>query len=86
MKNRYLFRKRISKRKFSDLLRVFALNITADRAAELVGVTHKTTAAVFRLLRLHMADLARTRCPFHGVIEADESYFGPARVRGGAGV
>jgi transposase-like protein len=85
LKNRYLFRGRISERKFRDLLRVFALDITADRAAELVGVNHKTAAALFRLLRLRMADLGRASCPFHGVVEVDESYFGPARVRGQRG-
>ena len=85
LKNRYLFRGRISERKFRDLLRVFALDITADRAAELVGVNHKTAAAIFQLLRLRMADLARASCPFQGVVEVDESYFGPARVRGQRG-
>jgi hypothetical protein len=39
-KNRYLFRGRISERKFRDLLRLFALDITADRAAELTGLHH----------------------------------------------
>ena len=34
-KNAYLFRGRISERKFRDFLRVFALDITADRAAAL---------------------------------------------------
>jgi transposase-like protein len=32
-----------------------------------------------------MADLARASCPFHGVVEVDESDFGPARVRGQRG-
>jgi transposase len=55
-KNRYLFRGRISKRKFRDILRLFALDITADRAADLVGVNHKTEASLFLLLRLRMAE------------------------------
>lgn len=81
-KNRYLFRGRISERKFRALLRCFALDVTADRAAALAHVNHKTAAAIFTLLRLRMAALAEADCPFRGVVEVDESYFGPARVRG----
>ncbi len=81
-KNRYLFRGRISERKFRDLLRLFALDLTADRAAELTGLNHNTTLALYRLLRQRMAELAQEGCPFRGQIEVDESYFGPARVRG----
>ena len=84
-KNRYLFRGRISERKFRDLLRLFALDITADRAAELTGLHHNTTLALYRLLRLRMAEMAREGCPFRGQVEIDESYFGPARVRGQRG-
>lgn len=84
-KNRYLFRGRISERKFRDLLRLFALDITADRVAVLTGLHHNTTLALFRLLRLRMAELAQEGCPFHGVVEVDESYFGPTRTRGHRG-
>lgn len=84
-KNAYLFRGRISERKFRDLLRLFALDITADRAAELTGLHHNTTLALYRLLRARMAELAQEGCPFRGVIEVDESYFGPTRTRGHRG-
>lgn len=84
-KNRYLFRGRISERKFRDLLRLFTLDITADRAAILTGLHHNTTLALYRLLRLRMADLAQADCPFRGQIEIDESYFGPTRQRGQTG-
>ena len=84
-KNRYLFRGRISERKFRDLLRLFALDITADRAAALTGLHHNSALAIFRLLRLRMAALAQADCPFHGVVEVDESYFGPTRTRGHKG-
>ena len=84
-KNAYLFRGRISERKFRDLVRLFALDITADRAAELTGLHHNTTLALYRLLRLRMADMARRDCPFRGEVEVDESYFGPTRQRGKPG-
>ena len=85
LKNRYLFRGRISERKFRDLLRLFALDITADRAAVLTGLNHKTTVAIYTLLRRRMAELAGEGCPFHGQVEIDESYFGPTRTRGHKG-
>ena len=84
-KNRYLFRGRISERKFRDLLRFFALDISADRAAELTGLHHNTTLALYRLLRIRMAEMAREGCPFRSQVEIDESDFGPARVRGQRG-
>ena len=84
-KNRYLFRGRITERKFRDLLRLFALDITADRAAVLTGLNHKTAAALYTLLRLRMAELAQIDCPFRGQVELDESYFGPARTHGHKG-
>jgi transposase len=84
-KNKYLFRGRISERKFRELLRVFAADITADRAAVLTGLNHKTAVDIYRLLRLRMAELAQADCPFRGVVEIDESYFGPTRTRGHKG-
>ena len=85
-KNRYLFRGRISERKFRDLLRLFALDITADRAAVLTGLHHNTALALYRLLRERMAELAQQDCPFRGQVELDESYFGPTRQRGKPGL
>ena len=84
-KNRYLFRGRISERKFRDLTRLFALDITSDRAADLTRLHHNTTLALYRLLRERMAELATQDCPFNGVVELDESYFGPSRQRGQRG-
>ena len=62
-KNRYLFRGRILQRKFRDLLRVFALDIMADWAVLLVGVNHKTAAAIFLLLRLRMGRIGAGKLP-----------------------
>ena len=85
-KNRYLFRGRISERKFRDLLRLFALDITADRAAALTGLHHNTVLSLYRLLRERMAEMAVADCPFRGQLELDESYFGPTRQRGRPGL
>ena len=58
-KNRWLFRERISKRTFCGLLRLFTVDIMADRAAGLTGLRHRTAAAVFPFPRVRMARLAR---------------------------
>ena len=84
-KNRSLFRGRISERKIRDLARLFAVDITADRAAELTVVNHKTAPAYFHLLLLRVAQLEREGCPFRGEVEVDESCFGPARAKGQPG-
>ena len=55
------------------------------RRIQLTGLHHNTTFALYRLLRLRMAEMAREGCPFRGQVEIDESYFGPARVRGQRG-
>lgn len=85
-KDRYLFRERISERKFRDRLHLFAPDITADRAAALTGLNHKTAASIHTRPRLPMAELAREGCSFRGQVELDESYFGPARQRGRPGL
>ena len=68
------------------MLRLFALDIAADRAASLTGLNHKTTAAPCRLPRLRMAELAQQGCPLRGQVELDKSYLGPARHRGRFGL
>jgi len=63
-KNAYLFRKRFSEREFRDLLRLFALDITAARAAVLTGLHRTTALALYRLLRGRRPELAqRNRIP-----------------------
>jgi hypothetical protein len=62
-KNACLFRRRMTMRKFRHLLRLFAVAITADRVATLIGLHHKTTIALFQLLRRRMAALAREKDP-----------------------
>jgi transposase len=62
-KNANLFRRKMTTRKFRDLLRLFAVAITADRAVIMTGLHHKTTVALFQLLRWRMAALAREKDP-----------------------
>jgi transposase len=84
-KNRYLFRARISEVRFRVVLRLFCADLTAETTADLARVNRKTALAIFTLLRQRMVVLAARDCPFHGIVEVDESYFGARRVRGQPG-
>lgn len=85
MKNRYRFRSRISEKKFREILKLFALDLEATKIAALTNLNRKTINRYLRLLRERIAEESEQQSPFGGVIELDESYFGPRRVRGKRG-
>ena len=84
-KNRYYRRSRISEKVFRRLLRAFALDLTATAAAELTGLGVRSVNAIYLKLRRRLAAHCEATSPFGGVVEVDESYFGPKRVRGKRG-
>lgn len=84
--NRYYRRSRIAEPKFRLLARHFALDLTASDAAQLSGLSHRSTITIFGKIRQRIADECERQSPFKdGHIEVDESYFGPHRVRGKRG-
>lgn len=84
--NRYYRRSRIAEPKFRLLARHFALDLTASDAAQLTGLSHRTTITIFGKIRQRIADECERQSPFKdGDVEVDESYFGPHRVRGKRG-
>ena len=84
-KNRYYRRAKIREAKFRQLLRLFALDLTASDAAQLCGLSVRSTNDIYQRIRLRLAQHCAARSPFAGELEADESYFGPRRVRGKRG-
>lgn len=84
-KNRYAFGARITTQKFREILRYFALDIEATKIAKLSGVNRNTVNRYLRLIRERIAEESERARPFSGEVEADESYFGPHRVRGKRG-
>lgn len=46
------------------------------------GISVRSVNAIFLRMRRRMAEVCELSSPFQGVVEADESYFGPRRVRG----
>ncbi len=84
--NPFYRRSRISAKKFRQLLRLFALDLTATDAAQLTGLTRKSVTTIFLKIRVRIAEECESASPLsHGEVEVDESYFGARRVRGKRG-
>ena len=73
------------KRKFRELIRYFALDLDAIRIAKLANLNRNSVNRYLLLIRLRLAEICEAESPFSGVVEVDESYFGPKRVRGKCG-
>ena len=84
--NPFYRRSRISAKKFRQLLRLFALDLTATDTAQLTGLTRKTVTMIFLKIRERIAQECERASPLSsGEVEVDESYFGARRVRGKRG-
>ena len=81
-KNRYFKRSKLSEAKVRQILRYFAMDLTATDCAGLSGVSVRSINAIYLRLRQRMAEQCEKISPLGGELEADESYFGPRRVRG----
>jgi transposase-like protein len=59
--------------------------LTANRTAQLTGLTHKTVNQIYLKIRVRLAQDCQRQSPFSGTVEVEESYFGAPRVRGKRG-
>jgi transposase-like protein len=85
IKNRYQKFSKISERKFREILKYFAHDFTASDTARLTAISVRSINTIFLKLRKRIAQECEKQTPFYGVIEIDESYFGPRRIRGKRG-
>ena len=85
MKNKYIYRVHISERKTRQLIRCFALDPTGTQTAELTGLNLNTVDRIFSKIRMRIFEKSQTVFNEQGEFEADESYFGPRRVKGKRG-
>ena len=81
-KNRYFRRSKLSEAKFRQIVRYFAMDLTATDCAQLSGVSVRSVNSIYLRMRARIAEYCEACSPFGGELEADESYFGPRRVRG----
>jgi len=82
LKNRYLYHSKIEEKKFRQILKPFALDLTASQSAEFINLNIKTINLLYRKFRERIKDLTNEISPIKSEYKTDESYFGPCRVRG----
>ena len=85
VKNKYQKFSKITEPKFRQLLRLFALDLTASDTAKLTGVSIRSVNNLYLKLRRRLADECGRQAPLYGIVELDESYFGAKRIRGKRG-
>ena len=84
--NRYYRSAKISERKTRQIIKFFALDLTADKTSQLTGLTRKSVNKIYLKIRHRIAEETERASPFsRAEIEVDESYFGARRVRGKRG-
>jgi len=88
MKNKYIYRSKISEAKFREILRLFLLDLTATQVAEITHVSRNSINVIFNKIRNRIFEISVDNFPIEPEkeeFEADESYFGPKRIRGKRG-
>ena len=83
--NRYYKYAKLSEVVFRRIVRCFVLDLTATQTARLTGISVRSINAIYLRLRRRMAHICESIAPLNGIIEVDESYFGPRRIRGKPG-
>lgn len=85
MKNKYIIRSKISEAKFRQIVKLFALDLTSTQITEIVRLNPKTVDLLINKIRARILLMSKCENPSTGEFEADESYFGPRRVKGKRG-
>ncbi len=84
--NRYYRFAKISERKTRQIIRYFALDLTAQKTAVLTRLTRKSVNEIYLKIRNRVAEECERASPFSSCqIEVDQSYFGARRVTGKRG-
>jgi len=85
MKNKYVYRSRISEKKFREIVKLFSLDLEADQTANIVGLSRNTINKYYKAFRERIVLICEENSPLSGEIEVDESYFGARRIKGKRG-
>ena len=80
-KNKNSRHSKIREAKFGQLLRLFAMNLTATDVAQLCGLSVRSVNTAYQRICLRLTQECAAQSSFSGELEADESYFDPRRVR-----
>jgi len=64
MKNKYIFRSRISEKKFREILKLFCIDIEAKKVAEITKISRPTINKIFDKIRVRMVEYCQQNSPF----------------------
>ena len=74
---------KLSEYRIKKVVECFCLDLTATQTAALLKLNRKTVNGLYQRFRLLIAlQRMHQRRELRGVVEIDESYFGPSRIRG----
>jgi len=85
MKNKYIQRSHLSESKFRQVVKCFALDLTATQTAEMTSLHRITIDRLYLAFRTRITKYNQETSPITGELEVDESYFGAKRVKGKRG-
>lgn len=80
--NKYASRSKISESKFRELIKLLSIDLDASQLAKVTGLNRNTVNRYLLAIRQRIAEFCEQQAPVLGVVELDESYFGPRRVKG----
>ena len=74
MKNKYIYRSRISEKKFREILKYFAQDIEATKIANLTGISRISINKILRSIRVLMSKECEKISKFSGEISSSQAH------------
>ena len=74
MKNKYIYRSRISEKKFREILKYFAEDIEATKIANLTGISRISINKILKNIRILMASECEKISKFSGEISSSQAH------------
>ena len=82
MQNKYIKRAHIDEKKFREILKFFAEDLTTTQIAKFTAITRTNISNILQKIHYRIYDLSlKENLLLSADIECDESYFGGKRVR-----
>ena len=73
MKNKYIYRSRISEKKFREILKYFTEDIEASKISNLAKISEVTLCKIFREIRILMSKECEKISKFNGEISSSHT-------------
>ena len=73
MKNKYIYRSRISEKKFREILKYFSQDIEATKIANLTGISRISINKILKNIRILMASECEKISKFSGEISSSQA-------------